>query len=125
VPLVGGAGAGIATLAFRDTAHGVAMGGAIGTPAARGDYVAVTTDGGQRWTRGGRPRLAGPVYGGAYVPGTPAVVAVGPGGADLSLDDGRTWQRLDTLAYWSVGFAPSGIGWAVGPDGRIARLRAH
>ncbi|MGH7720120.1 MAG: oxidoreductase, partial [Gemmatimonadaceae bacterium] len=64
------------------------------------------------------------IYGGVYVPGArrPTLVAVGPKGADVSLDDGATWTRLDTLAYWSVGFASPRAGWAVGPGGRIVKL---
>jgi hypothetical protein len=42
---------------------------------------------------------------------------------DWSTDDARSWTRLDTLAYWSVGFARAGrAGWAVGPNGRITKL---
>ena len=124
LPVARGEAAGIASVVFRDTLHGTALGGEIGKPNARGDYVALTSDGGRTWTLGGRPTFAGAVYGAAFVPGVaaPAVVAVGPGGADLSLDQGRTWTRLDTLAYWSVGFATARDGWAVGPRGRIVKL---
>lgn len=70
--------------------------------------------------------MAGPVYGVAYVPRTPALVSVGPGGMDWSTDDAASWNRLDTLAYWSVGFARTGrAGWAVGPTGRITKLMIH
>ena len=121
--LSAGEGAGAATLTFRDTLHGVAMGGPVGRPNERGDWTAVTGDGGRTWTLGGRPAMAGPVYGVAYVPRTPALVAVGPGGMDWSRDDASSWTRLDTLAYWSVGFSRNGrAGWAVGPSGRITRL---
>jgi photosystem II stability/assembly factor-like uncharacterized protein len=122
-PLSAGEGAGAATLAFRDSLHGVAMGGAVGRPNERGDWTAVSGDGGRTWTLGGRPAMAGPVYGVAYVPRTPALVAVGPGGMDWSTDDATSWNRLDTLAYWSVGFSRTGrAGWAVGPSGRITKL---
>ena len=124
LPVVRGEAAGIASIVFRDTLHGVALGGEIGKGNARGDYVAITSDGGRTWVLGGRPTFAGAVYGAAYIPGVaaPAIVAVGPGGADLSLDEGRSWTRVDTLAYWSVGFASPRDGWAVGPRGRIMKL---
>ena len=122
-PLSAAEGAGAATLAFRDTLHGVAMGGPVGRPNERGDWAAVTGDGGRTWSLGGRPAMAGPVYGTAYVARTPALVSVGPGGMDWSTDDAASWNRLDTLAYWSVGFARTGrAGWAVGPTGRITKL---
>ena len=124
-PLPGGEGAGAASVAFRDARTGVAAGGDIGAPAARGDYVALTTDGGASWRPGGRPTFAGAVYGGAYVPGAdqPALFIVGPGGADWSRDDGRTFVRVDTLSYWGLGFASPRAGWLVGPRGRITRVR--
>ncbi len=123
-PLPSGSAAGIASLAFRDAAHGVAMGGPVTDRRARGDEVAITSDGGRSWILGGRPPFPGAIYGGTYVPGSrpPILVAVGPGGAAASLDDGRTWVTADTLPYWSVGFATPSAGWAVGPGGRIARL---
>jgi hypothetical protein len=50
------------------------------------------------------------------------VVAVGPGGASLSRDNGKSWVALDTLSYWSAAFASRQAGWLVGPAGRITRV---
>ena len=123
-PIAGGRSSGIAALAFRDSLHGIVLGGDVGDPATRTDNVAVTTDGGRTWRAGGRPRFAGAVYGAAAVPGRPGwVVAVGPRGLDYSTDDGASWMSLDTLAYWSVGFGSRKTGWAVGPIGRIKQIR--
>lgn len=124
-PLRGAPQAGILSLAFRDAMHGAALGGDIANAAAPGPRVALTSDGGTTWTPGGEPSFGGAVYGAAWVPGaaTPTLVAVGPGGASVSRDDGRHWAPLDTAAYWAVGFASPSAGWAVGPHGRIARLR--
>jgi len=123
-PITAGTFAGIAALAFRDTLHGMALGGKLGSPAEFGDNVAVTGDGGRTWRLAGRPGFAGAVYGAAVVPGrTGTVVAVGPRGLAYTADDGASWTTLDTLAYWSVGFGPRGVGWAVGPAGRLTRIR--
>ncbi|HSD32098.1 MAG TPA: hypothetical protein VLB49_09330 [Gemmatimonadales bacterium] len=123
-PLAGGPSAGIAALAFRDSLHGIALGGDVADVSARTDNVAVTADGGRTWRVGGRPRFSGAVYGAAIVPGRPGwVVAVGPQGLDYSTDDGTTWTTLDTLGYWSVGFGSRTMGWAVGPSGRITLIR--
>lgn len=122
-PIPGGPAAGVATLAFRDTLRGVALGGNI---AAADDSVtanvAVTEDGGRTWRPAGRTRLPGAVYGAAFVPGTAALVAVGPGGLDWSPDGGSTWATLDGNNYWSVGFGSRRLGWAVGAQGRIVRI---
>lgn len=125
-PIVGGTSAsGIASLAFRDARHGAALGGAIDQPNAYTDNVAVTADGGVTWTLAGRPQFSGAVYGAAYVPQapTPTLVAVGPNGIDYSADDGTTWTSLDTLSHWSVAFAGPHSGWAIGPEGRITKIR--
>jgi photosystem II stability/assembly factor-like uncharacterized protein len=123
-PLVSGEGSGVTSVAFRDASTGVVMGGSLGAPDEHSDNVAVTTDGGRAWRLAGRPQITGAIYGGAYVPGArvPTLVAVGPNGADYSLNDGASWTRLDTLAYWAVGFASPDAGWAVGPGGRITRF---
>ena len=125
VPVVSGEAAGVTSLAFRDAAHGVALGGRIADAADTNNQVAVTSDGGAVWTRAGRPPFPGAVFGSAYVPRTrpPALVAAGPSGLAVSRDDGATWSGLATNAYWAVGFASPRAGWAVGPQGRITRIR--
>ena len=124
-PIVSGEGAGITSLAFRDTLAGVAIGGRIGTADARTDNVAITGDGGRTWVLGAPPPFPGAIYGGVYVPNAPVptLVAVGPSGAAYSVDNGRSWISLDTLGYWSIAFATPSAGWAVGPDGRITKFR--
>ncbi len=125
VPIVAGDASGVTGVAFRDAYIGVAVGGEIGKRDGRGDYVARSTDGGESWITGGRPTFAGAAYGVAYVPraSTPTLVMVGPGGADVSHDNGVSWTALDGSAYWSVGFSSPRAGWLVGPGGRIVHVR--
>ena len=125
-PVVSGSGSsGILSLVFRDDMHGVALGGDIADTASYTQNVASTADGAATWTVGGRMAFPGAVYGASYVPGTrgATLVAVGPRGAAYSLDDGSSWSGLDTLNYWAVGFAGPTAGWAVGPGGRITKIR--
>lgn len=123
-PLRSGEGAGIMSLAFRDDLHGAALGGSIADTASRAENVALTADGGRSWTLVGRAALASAVYGSSYVPAaaSPTLVAVGPGGAAASFDEGRSWMTIDTAAYWAVSFASPSAGWAVGPGGRVTRF---
>ncbi len=123
LPLVGGSGAGSTGLAFRDAMHGVAVGGVISGNAS-GPRAARTTDGGATWSLIPDPAFTGAAYGVAYgvAAGTPVVIAVGPGGASWSRDDGGTWAPLDSAPYWSVGCAESGPCWLVGPKGRVVRV---
>ena len=63
------------------------------------------------------------VWGGVYVPGVKDMaVAVGPSGAVYTSDNGATWTAINSLNYWSVGFASPRAGWAVGVGGRITKL---
>ena len=123
LPLTTRDGVGAQSVSFRDDLHGIVLGG--GYAAKPGDVeVALTRDGGVTWSNGGSPPLATGVWGGVYVPHArdALVVAVGPSGAAYSNDDGATWARIDSLVYWSVGFASPNAGWAGGKGGRITRL---
>ncbi|HET6639400.1 MAG TPA: hypothetical protein VFH82_11545 [Gemmatimonadota bacterium] len=120
----GTATTGTASVAFLDDLRGVVMGGDVGEPAKPTDSVAVTEDGGRTWRLVGRPERPGAIYGGAFLPGapTPTLVAVGPSGVAVSTDFATTWATVDTLEHWSVAFGAPGVGWAVGPSGRISRI---
>lgn len=121
-PLPGGAATGIFGVAFRDTVHGMAVGGNYQRPADDGPNVVRTTDGGRTWVLAGAAAPAGVRYGLAYVPGAVGTaVAVGPTGYGLTHDDGRTWVAVDTLYAFTLALAP-GRGWLAGPAGRIVRL---
>ncbi len=116
---------GSATIAFRDSLHGILGGGDIGAPKAFTDNVAVSRDGGRSWRLAGRTPFPGAVYGLGYVPGGSGrtVVATGPGGAAWSADEGGRWHLLEGVRdYWAVGFAQTGAGWLVGTDGRILKV---
>ena len=116
---------GLTTVAFLESGAGVAAGGDISTPEAYADTVAVSEDGGESWWLVAGPTFPGAVYGIAYVPGarTPTTfVAVGPGGASYSTDNGSSWTSISPDAYWSVAFTPSGTGFLAGPDGRLTRI---
>lgn len=126
-PLVAGASAGIFSVAFRDAKHGVVVGGDYRKEKDAVDNLAVTNDGGITWTlvkglNGFRSAVA-------YVPGmkSQTLVAVGPSGADYSVDDGRTWNRLDgpgfdTLSFARVQTRGRPTGFAAGARGSLARL---
>lgn len=124
-PIPAGPSAGIATLVFRDAQHGLALGGDVARREPHRDNVAITRDGGRSWALAGNLSIQSAVYGASDVPGmpTPTVVAVGPGGMEVSLDDGATWTPLDTTNYWAVAFASPRAGWAVGPRGTVVRIR--
>jgi photosystem II stability/assembly factor-like uncharacterized protein len=123
LPITTQSASGPQSIAFRDDQNGIALGG--GNSAQTGDVLATsTTDGGRTWIARARPPMRTGVWGGVYVPSArpSTVVAVGPGGAVYSRNEGATWTVIDSLDYWSVGFASPRAGWAVGTRGRITKL---
>lgn len=116
-----GPAAGIFSLAFANASHGVAAGGDYAKPADATGNLAATSDEGRTWTTPEGARPGGFRSAVTYLAERRIWLAVGTSGSDISTD-GRNWQRLDGGAYNAIGAAGDAV-WAVGPEGRIARLR--
>ena len=121
-PVATGASAGIFSVAFRDAQHGIVVGGDYQKELDAVDNAATTSDGGKTWTLS--KGLTGYRSVVAHVPRSKASwIAVGPRGADVTHDDGRTWTPLQGAGFDTFSFSPSGmIGWGAGARGSIARL---
>ena len=123
IPSRAGSG-GVFSVAFVDSLHGVVVGGDYERPDSSSGTAAVTADGGATWKAAARfPR--------GYRSGVATrrinanevlAIAVGTTGSDISRDGGLTWSPLDGTAFNAVQFAPSGVAFAVGGRGRIARI---
>ena len=116
---------GVFSVAFVDELHGVVVGGDYQSPDSSLGTAAFTSDGGatwepaQRFPRGYRSGVAMRRIGKDAL----TAIAVGTSGSDLSRDGGRTWTPLDATAFNAIQFAPSGMAFAVGGRGRVARLK--
>jgi photosystem II stability/assembly factor-like uncharacterized protein len=124
VSFVRSASSGLFAVAFRDTLHGVAVGGDYAAPRGGvGDVSAIhTDDGGRSWRPASRPPR-GYWSGLAWIPGAPStVVAVGLRGTAVSRDGGRSWAVVDSLPLHAVAAAGPAAVWAVGPRGRVVRV---
>ena len=147
-PLVTGEATGIFSIAFRDVRHGVVVGGNYTKESDATANLATTEDGGATWRGGndekrGTPNAEGRMGntehnkqgGGSGLSGYRSVVAwmrglgpagwlaVGPSGADVSIDDGRTWTPAGGDGYDALSVSPDGqVGFATGARGRIARV---
>lgn len=121
-PLPSGPSQGVFGVAFRDSRHGIAVGGDYQPGRPSPSAAATTSDGGRTWRPAPRPPaeyrsgVVWPVYAG------PAALAVGPTGSDATLNAGRSWTRFDTGSFDTVDCASDGGCWAAGEHGRAARL---
>ena len=107
---------GLFSSGFRDSKHGVAVGGDYKQPSKRENTAAWTSDGGLTWSAASEP-CAGYRSAVSWDQDFQVWIAVGPNGSDVSYDDGKTWKQFDK-AGWNALSLP----WVVGPDGRIAML---
>jgi len=118
-PLKSGPSSGIFSIAFRDAKNGVIVGGDYTKEKEAVENVAITNDGGATWTLGSG--LSGFRSVVAYVEGT--VIAIGPSGADVSHDDGKTWSPLPGPGFDTFSFVKgSTVGWGSGAQGIIGKL---
>ena len=118
-----GAASGIFSLAFADARHGIAVGGDYSKDKEDRQNFALTSDGGSTWTttRGAGPKGFRSAVG--WLPGRKLWIVTGTSGSDVSSDGGKTWKLFDSGAYNAMSFVPGGEGWAVGPQGRVARFQ--
>ena len=116
--------AGIFSLAFRDARHGIAVGGDYAKDAEGRQNVALTSDGGRTWSSPSNSGPKGFRSAVVWLSGRKLWIVTGTSGSDISGDRGKTWKLFDRGAYHAMSFTPGGDGWAVGPQGRIARFQA-
>ncbi len=112
-----GQAAGVFSLGYHaDTV--MAVGGDYTKPEDSAGTAAWSHDGGRTWTAAKHPPH-GYRSAVAWDAAAHAWIAVGTNGSDISHDGGRDWQPLDN-GNWNA----LGLPWAVGPKGRIGRLKA-
>jgi photosystem II stability/assembly factor-like uncharacterized protein len=127
------ASSGIFSVAFRDAQHGVASGGDYAHPGSTEiPNVLFTTDGGKSWSSG-EPTVPAGVYlssvayrsekEGPASKSRGSILAAGIAGI-FSKDAGKEWIKEIDGEFNAVAAARDGSAWAVGPKGRVARLKA-
>ena len=112
------ASAGIFSIAFRGKL-GIAVGGHYQKPTEDANTGAITHDGGTTW----RPVNVGGYRSGVAIGNGDTLVAVGSDGVSYSEDGGQTWKALGNTGYHAIALTRDGVGWAVGAEGRISRVR--
>jgi photosystem II stability/assembly factor-like uncharacterized protein len=105
--------AGIFSLAFSDSLHGIAVGGDYKDAQTARDTLTLTDDGGKTWRAASAP--FGYRSAAAYIPSARKWVVTGPDGSDWSADR-LTWTQF------SGGYNAISLPWAVGPAGAIGLI---
>jgi photosystem II stability/assembly factor-like uncharacterized protein len=108
--------AGMFSIAFRDSRHGVTVGGDYKQPNQRANTAAWTSDGGLTWAAASEPP-SGYRSAVAWNQNAQMWIAVGPNGSDVSRDDGKTWRQFD-----KTGWNALSLPWVAGPEGGIGKL---
>jgi photosystem II stability/assembly factor-like uncharacterized protein len=125
-PLVSNPSGGAFTVAFRSADNGIVAGGDLDPANPHpSNRVALSSDGGKTWELAKSPPFDGAVFGLSYVPARGrTVVITGPGGTAWSGNEGEAaWVRLQGVeGFWAVAFFDN-VGWLVGTDGRILKVR--
>lgn len=114
----GTAGSGIFSIAFRDAQNGVVVGGDYELPNQVLTIAARTTDGGLTW-QAAETMPAGYRSGVSWHPRRKLWIAVGPTGADVSVD-GLHWSPFTSEL---AGFHSVDGNWMSGAQGSTAHLR--
>ncbi|HMO14170.1 MAG TPA: YCF48-related protein [Pirellulaceae bacterium] len=126
-PLTSGESSGVFSLAFADEKNMVAVGGDYKLPDQSSKNVVYSEDGGLTWQMVQDSPPSGYRSAVAFCssPDREAIaVCVGPNGTDASFDFGKTWRRISDVGFHAIDFSHSGnAGWAVGSDGRIAKIK--
>jgi photosystem II stability/assembly factor-like uncharacterized protein len=117
-----GVGTGIFSLAFAGVRNGIAVGGDYTKPTEAARNIAITSDGGKTWTAPAGSPPEGFRSAVEFVADRKMWVATGTSGSDVSYDDGKNWKRFDSASYNALSFMSSQTGWAVGPNGAIAKF---
>src|SRR5437764_1833096 len=119
----GKASAGIFSLTIGDDNRVMAVGGDYKEPSRPYRVAAHSVDGGKAWQLasqqpGGYRSAVAHIDDGRWV-------AVGPSGEDLTDDSGAHWKHTDSLNLNAMALLDVFTGWAVGPNGTIARFVNH
>ena len=119
----GKASAGIFSLTIGDDNRVMAVGGDYKEPSRPYRVAAHSVDGGKSWQLasqqpGGYRSAVAHIDDGRWV-------AVGPSGEDLTDDSGAHWKHTDSLNLNAMALLDVFTGWAVGPNGTIARFVNH
>jgi photosystem II stability/assembly factor-like uncharacterized protein len=114
----GNASSGIFSLTRWRGTELIAVGGDYRDPKRASASAAYSLDDGQTW------QLSSQLPGGfrSAVSSNPAsIFAIGPDGEDFSVDGGVSWKHTDSLNLNAAALLNNWNGWAVGPNGTIAR----
>lgn len=85
----------------------------------------LSKDLGKSWAPYSQPITIGAFYGSAYSSyhDMPIIIVCGPNGADIAFGEGSSWENVSTQNLWTADLLGSGVGWLMGQDGTIMKIR--
>lgn len=114
-------GCGIFSIAFKDEAHGVAVGGCYMDSTRTEGNCAITSDGGKTWTEQLSKNPSGYRSCVAHAPSAEFYLTCGRTGIDYSTDEGKSWIHLSDDGYFTCALGEN-QGWLMGRNGKVAKL---
>lgn len=122
----GNASSGVFSVCFKDELTGIVVGGDYKKDKERTGNCAITDDGGLSWQLVEKSQPSGFRSCVAWNDFYKFWLTVGTSGADFSLDDGKTWNYLNSNSYNAIGFSKKdGAGFVVGDKGTVAKIRVE
>jgi len=119
----GNSSSGVFSISFRDDLYGVAVGGDYKNDKNRDGNCSITDDGGLSWQAVSSSRPEGFRSCVAWNPFHKYFLTTGTSGSDYSLDEGKTWNAINTKSYNSIGISKiDGTCYVVGDNGVIAKV---
>lgn len=118
-PLRNGEASGIYSMSFQTQYVGIIVGGNYKDSTNSEGNCAITSDGGQNWLliETGRPKG----YRSCVCFNSKVTLSTGETGTDISYDNGKTWQQISSLGYYSCVLKEKS-GWLAGFDGKFAKI---
>lgn len=120
-PAMTGASAGLFSVGFLDTKHGVAVGGDFSDPGRNGVRAIYTSDGGAHWLEAEQMPAE---YRSCVLPVNENLFfTTGKTGCDYSKDAGKSWTHIDSDGYYAASRVDGkSLIYLSGSQGRIAKL---
>lgn len=115
---------GIFSICFKDELNGVAVGGDYKNDKQNSNNCAITDDGGLSWINISSGQPGGFRSCVAWNNTYKFYIATGTSGSDFSINDGKSWTKIDSNSFNTIGISTKdGSCFVAGDKGKISRVK--